>query len=292
VRLLHLATVSNEAGKPQRDAAAAEGSISQVPTWLWGEWSRDWIQRGKVRSNTLDIHYLQTPTYFADMRIPRDRPAMASAKSFADLSDEQLLMLTRQNGFTGQLVVEGSVATWHHDIDFLPPDGTQDRGRLVRIPPTQMLEYALDGSYIESWRSTTCGEGKFVVIRVERCGRLLRTLVVAGNQFLYVRNRAQDLPAASSFESLLNATKAARAQVFEYLDCEFSTGRAQGDSKSWVIEQSTLPWREGHRLDFIEQLSVLKAGGKLAPVKVGAVQWTVPVNTLSVREVNALFHSA
>jgi hypothetical protein len=281
--------MSNETGTPRR-GAAAEGSIAQVPDWLWGEWSRAWIQRGEVKSNTLDIHYLQTPTYFADMRIPRDLPAISNAKSFADLSDEQLLMLTRQNGFTGHTTAEGGVATWHHEIDFQPSDGTPDAGRLERMPPTHMLEYALDGSYIESWRSEASGNGKFLVIRVERSGRLLRTLVVVGNQFVYVRNREQDLPAASSFESLMNATSASRAQIAEYLDCEFSVGQVQGDPKPWVIEQSTLPWREGHRLDFIEQLSFVEGGGELSPGKVGG-RWTVPVNTLSAHEIKVLFGS-
>lgn len=292
MRLLHLAAVSNETGTPRRGANAAEGSIAQVPTWLWGEWSRDWIQRGEVKSNTLDIHYLQTPTYFADMRMPRDQPALSGAKSFGDLSDEQLLLLTRQNGFTGHTTVEANVAIWHHDIDFRPSDGTPDTGRLERITPTQMLEYAVDGSYIESWRSQASGKGKFLVIRVERSGRLLRTLVLVGNQFVYVRNRAQDLPTACSFESLINATNATRAQIVEYLDCEFSVGRVQGESKPWVIEQSTLPWRVGQRLDFIEQLSSINGGGGLTPVKIDGNQWTVPVNSLSACEIKALFHSA
>jgi hypothetical protein len=266
--------------------------MAQVPTWLCGEWSRDWIQKGEVKSDTLDIHYLQTPTYFADVRIPRDRPAMSSAKSFADLSDEQLLMLTRQNGFTGHTTMEGTVATWHHDIDFQPSDGTPDAGRLERIPPTKMHEFALDGSYIESWRRNSSAKGKFLVIRTERSGRLLRTLVVVGNQFMYVRNRAQDLPPASSFELLFNATNATRAQIVECLDCEFSTGKVEGGSKPWVIEQSTIPWRQGHRLDFIERLSIIKGGEGLTPITVGEERWTVPVNTMSTLEIGALFDSA
>src|SRR5450631_2710690 len=63
-----------------QDTAPSEayGSSVQVPTWLWGEWSRDWILEGKVKSNTLDVHYLQTPLYFADIRIPKERPRMST----------------------------------------------------------------------------------------------------------------------------------------------------------------------------------------------------------------------
>jgi hypothetical protein len=267
--------------------AAAHGATAQLPTWLWGEWSRDWILEGKVKSNTLNVHYLQTPTYFADIRIPKDRSQISTAQSFADLTDQQLRLLAGQNGFTGRTTMAGIVATWHEDVAFQPSNGTPDKGRLQRIPPDRMHEHGLDGSYIESWRYLTDGKGRFLVIRVEHSGRLLRTLVVVGNQFVYVRNRAKDLPTAPSFDALIEATNATREQVVEYLDCEFSVGRVRGGSVPWEIEQSTLPWREGRRLDFVEQMSVSDGGAGLVPRAVGDDQWTVPVNTLSPREIKA-----
>jgi hypothetical protein len=75
----------------------------------------------------------------------------------------------------------------------------------------------------------------------------------------------------------------------DYLDCEFSVGRVRGGSVSWEIQLSTLPWREGHHLDFVEQLSVRDGGATLVPSAVGDDQWVVPVNTLSSRDINALF---
>ncbi|MGO9059136.1 MAG: hypothetical protein ACLQU2_17370 [Candidatus Binataceae bacterium] len=270
-------------------SAAAHGSTAQLPTWLWGEWSRDWIQKGKVKSNTLDVHYLQTPTYFADIRIPKDQAGISTAKSFADLTDQQLRLLARQNGYAGRTTMEGTVATWHEDILFQPSDGTPDMGRLQRIPPDRMHEHGLDGSYIESWRLLTGGNGRFLVIRVEHSGRLLRTLVVVGDEFAYVRNRAKDLPMARSFDALIEATNATREQIVEYLDCEFSVGRVRGGSVPWEIEQSTLPWREGRRLDFVEQMSISDGAASLVPREVGEDQWTVPVNTLSPGEIKALF---
>jgi hypothetical protein len=152
-----------------------------------------------------------------------------------------------------------------------------------------MREHGLDGSYIESWKSMTGGNGHFLVIRVEHAGRLLRTLVVVGNQFVYVRNRAIDLPAATSFEALIDLTKATRAQIEQYLDCEFSVGRVRGGSVPWEIEQSTLPWREGHHLDFVEEIAAVEGGPGLAPRVVGDDKWTVPVNTLIAREIGELF---
>jgi hypothetical protein len=278
------------AGSPPHLAdATAHDSTAAVPAWLRGVWTREWIQEGKAKSNTLDVHYLQTPTYFADVRIPRDRTRFPNAKSFADLTDQALRLLARQNGFTGLTTTTGSVATWNHDIQFQPSDGTPDRGRLQRNGPGRMHEHGLDGSYIEAWKSTSGGEGRFLVIRVEHAGRLLKTLVVVGDQFVYVRNRAIDLPAAESFEALIDSTKASRAQIEAYLDCEFSVGRVRGGSGPWEIEQSTLPWREGGHLDFVGEVMPAKGSHGLAPRSVGGDQWTVPINTLSARAIEEMF---
>lgn len=75
----------------------------------------------------------------------------------------------------------------------------------------------------------------------------------------------------------------------EYLDCEFSVGRVRGGTVPWEIERSTLPWREGRPLDFVGQMSIDEAGASLVPREVGEDLWTVPVNTLSPREIKALF---
>jgi hypothetical protein len=267
----------------------SSGTNVDPPIWLQGVWSRDWIEKRGVKSNTLDVHYIQTPTFFADMRIPRDRSGVVAAKSFADLTDEQLRSLARQNGFTGRTTMAGIVATWQHDIDFQPSDGTPDKGRLERVPPDQMHEHGLDGSYIEAWRSSTDGKGRFLVVRVEHSGRLSRTLVVVGNQFVYVRNRAKDLPSAASFDALIEATHPGREQMVEYLDCEFSVGRVSGGRVPWEIELSTLPWREGRHLEFVQHVPLRADGSGLMPPEAGEDVWTVPVNTMSPREIRALF---
>jgi hypothetical protein len=273
------------------ETVSSESYVSSAdpPIWLQGVWSRDWIERQGVKSNTLDVHYLQTPTFFADMRIPRDRAGMAAAKSFADLADEQLRSLARQNGFAGRTTLAGMVATWRHDIDFQPSDGTPDKGRLEPIGPDQMHEYGLDGSYIEAWRSSTDGRGRFLVVRIEHSGRLSRTLVVVGNQFVYVRDRAKHLPSAASFDALIEATHPSREEMVEYLDCEFSVGRVSGGRVPWEIEQSTLPWRERRHLEFIDQISTKDAGSSVWSGEVGEDVWTVPVNTMSPREIRTLF---
>jgi hypothetical protein len=267
----------------------ATAANTQAPTWLRRDWVRDWIEEGTKQSNTLDVHYIQTPTYFADIRFPKDRPSFAAARSFADLTDPQLRLLAAQNGSTGLTKMAGTVAMWHHDMDFQPSDGTADQGRLERIAPDSMHEHGLDGSYTEAWRSPNDARGRFLVVRVEHSGRLVRSLIVVGNRFIYARNRTQDLPRARSFDALIASTNPTREQLVAYLDCEFSEGTVRGGAGPWAIEKSTLPWREGHRLAFAAATSIDVAQLSPVPRDVGDEQWTVPVNTLSPLEFKQLF---
>src|SRR6058998_4071083 len=71
------------------------------PSWMHGVWTREWIEVRGVRSRRFAVQYLQTPTLFADMRLPIERPSFSQATSFADLTDAHLLVLARQRGFTG-----------------------------------------------------------------------------------------------------------------------------------------------------------------------------------------------
>lgn len=281
------ATASGEPAPPARSVAP---QVTQaVPAWLLGVWTRNWIEEGGRKSSTLDVHYLQTPDSFGDLRIPIDRPKFAHATSFADLSDQELQALTRQTASAGPTTLVGTKATWHHRVDFQPSDGQEDSGRLEVISPGQMYEHGLDGSYTESWRSASDGNGRFLVIQTEKAGRALRLLLTAGDYFLYVRNREKDLPPASSLEALVHAQRATRAQVIEYLDCEFSFGRIHGGSLAWQIQRSTLPWREGQRLDFIDHLELKASGVGLRAGSTRSERLTTPVNTLTPSQLASLF---
>lgn len=280
------ACVGSSRPSPRREPTS---TTATPPSWMRGLWTRDWIEVRGVRSSQFAVTYLQTPSLFADMRLPIQRPSFSHAASFADLTDDELLLLAKQRGFTGPVSAVGDTITWQHEIDFQPPNGTPDIGRVQRIGPTQMYEHALDSSYVESWRSVASGDDAFLVVRVEHLGRLEQTLLVAGDYFLYVRNRSVDLPLAWSLDSLIGATHATRAQIVEYLDCEFSTGRVRTGSVPWEIQASTLPWREGHQLAFVNVIARMPDSTHLN-VRVGTTeQWSVPINTLSKAMLAAIF---
>ncbi|MEO8881052.1 MAG: hypothetical protein ABI446_11730 [Gemmatimonadaceae bacterium] len=261
-------------------------SIAALPSWLPGVWRRAWIERRAARTDAFDVHYFQTPSTFADIRIPRDRPSFAHAKSFEDLTDAELLALAKQRGFSGNTTVSVALATWHHEIDFQPPDTSADIGRLERVDDSHMFEHATDSSYVESWRKADSGESRFLVVRVERARRLDRTLIVVGDRFIYVRNRTRDLPPAESIDSLIVSTHASRAQIIAYLDCEFSVGRIHGASIPWQIERSTLPWRESRRLDFANEIVV--DADSVAPRKPSRKRWSTLMNSFSRAELLAI----
>ena len=262
---------------------------SRVPDWLLGIWHRQWLEEDGVRSNTRDVYYLQTPTVFGDARFPVDRPEFPLAASFADLSDSDLRFLARQQGFTGHTTVAGAVATWGHEIDFQPSDGTTDAGRLERKSDGIMYEHSLDGSYTEAWQSVPGRAERYLVIRIERSGRLERVLIVAGNHFLYVRNRVTDLPVASSLISLISSMNTTRDQIIAYLDCEFSMGLVSEGPAPWVIQRSTLPWREARRLDLVDEILPADFANGMTRHSAGSERWTVPVNTISSSDISALF---
>ena len=270
---------------PQNSAKAT----GDLPPWLPGVWSREWILRQGVQSSPSTVRYLQTPSLFGDVRLPIDRARFRHAASFADLTDGELLILATQRGFIGHTTVEKLVSTWHHEVDFQPRDPEADIGRIERAGTGRMYERALDGSYTELWWSLASGDDRFLAVRLERAGRLERILLVAGDYFFYGRNRAKDLPAAASLDALIAATNASRTTVIEYLDCELSVGRIRGGSTPWEIEFSTLPWRETRHLDFVDRIRAGGSTGGLTPLAEAGETWTVPVNTLSSEDLAALF---
>ncbi len=270
-------------------AQTSQNVQAPVPEWLRGIWHREWIERAGNRSNTRDVEYLQTPTLFGDVRFPTDLPAFSQARSFADLTDSELRLLAGQQGMTGLTRVANAIATWDHAIDFQPPDGETDTGRLDLKAKGVMYEHGLDGSYTESWKAAPGNDQRYLVIQIARSGRLDRVLIVAGDRFMYVRNRAKDLPVADSLDKLIASTNPPRAQIIEYLDCEFSTGQVPNGRAPWIIQRSTLPWRKAHRLELVDDIRPEDFANGMSRHEAPTEQWTVPVNTLTPKQVGTLF---
>jgi hypothetical protein len=258
-----------------------------------GVWERLSISRSGQATNTELVRYLQTPTLFGDLRIPRDRPRPARARSLADLTDSELAAMAEQNGFFGETTLDGNVATWHHEIDFQPTDVTPDSGRVEHPGSQSLYEHGLDGSYTEHWWSLTHGDDRYLAVRVMRIdgkgtARPHQLLLVVGDHFAYARNRSVDLPNADSLSALIKTTHASRATIERYLDCELSEGYVRGGRVSWEIVRSTLPWREGRALDFVDKIAVDGAGSLAAPDSPNE-RWSFPENTFSADDLRVIF---
>jgi hypothetical protein len=269
---------------------------SQVPVWLVAAWQRLYaLDNNGQPDASVNVRNIQTPTLFGDVRIPKNRPAFPNAKSLADLTDAELATLYPQEGFSGHTTVDGYITTWHHEIDYQPPDGTVDIGRLQFTGGRSMFEYGVQASYTEHWWNLASGDGACFGARVLKrqpgaTNRIWEILSVNGDHFIYARNRAKDLPMANSLGDLIKSTNASRADILAYLDCEVSHGFVEGGSQPWEIQFSTLPFRTGQRLAFIDQIVVdPKTGAVSSRGDTPDMIWSFPVNTLVLDDLLVLF---
>ncbi len=205
--------------------------MKAVPEAYLGVWQRTLLTTtGGVHDTATAVYWLQTPHFFADLRIPQPLPQGVTG-------------LALQAGFAGVTEVIADRCQWHRAIDFQPPRGSEDIGLMRFENPDYLLEDGLDGSYHEVWErlpeSIGRSWGTWLVAEDGRQGCLL----LAGDCFLFAAGRAQPLPAAESLNALLDSDNAERLLAFE-----LSFGRHQGGATPWRIELSTLAGRAGQAL--------------------------------------------
>lgn len=228
---------------------AATGTTSlPVPALetLPGLWRRSLIEwpDGR-RDETSRVEWLQGPGLYLDLRQPEVRPDFSHAASLADLTPGDLDWLARQEGFAGELVCDDGWFEWRRDIDFQPEAIYSDRGRLW-IDGDVMVEEGIDIPYIEHWHrqpvaARPCWAMRFRDRESGRKGALARL----GNLFMHARERAAAPPPHLHLRDCVEGAAtldAARA----LLDCEISQGVVT--STGWILQRSTLPFREGKPL--------------------------------------------
>lgn len=268
-----------------------------VPDWLTASWERLWVINNNQGppTNTVNVRNIQTPTLFGDCRVPKDRPRYPKATSLEDLSDKELATLFPQEGFSGYTSTEGYVVTWHHQIDYQPPDGSIDIGRMELTAGRTVFEHGVQAVYLEKWWRLEEPGGYFLGVQVMRNlgdnqQRVHEILSVAGDHFIYARNRAFDLPMASSLADLVKQEKYDRQQVIAVLDCEVSHGFVLGGRQPWEVQFSTLPFKEDKPLEFASQIRVDPATGQLTHTgSTPDLIWSFPVNTLPIEDLLVLF---
>ena len=224
---------------------------------LSGLWRRSLIAWPDGRSDsTTEVFWLQGPRHYADLRVPAGRPRFSGIKSLRDLDWTMLRFMARQEGFFGRFDIVDSVGYWHRAFDYQPDSGVADRGRLA-FENGILIERGVDLPYVEHWaRPLACDSAMALSLATD--AGTLGCLVMAGDAFIYARDRATPLPRGATLNQMIDGAASLKTAQ-ELFDCEISFGRRHGDD--WRIECSSHRYREGRALspalDCVNQLLVI-----------------------------------
>lgn len=208
---------------------------------LGGLWRRSLIRLPDgTEDRTTEVHWLQGPSRYADLRQPAGRPSFAGVTCLRDCGPDHLAWMARQEGFAGRLVAAGDYFEWEREIDFQPPSSTPDAGRLW-LEDGMMKEEGRDSPYLEHWHLSLGGQPSAAWNLVEEAIGVAGALIVVGATFMFARARKTLLPRGACLSDLLAETADATV-VQDLFDCEIALGAVENGR--FLIQRSTLPFRE------------------------------------------------
>lgn len=222
-----------------------------VTTWddrYEGVWERLLLSLPGEAVDTLTrVSWIQAPHYYVDLRQPRGLRGKVRATCLAELRMDEAHLLSGQQGFAGTFALQGQEATWLRGIDYQPPGELGDRGRL-EVEGDLLIEHGIEADYIEYWQRDAAGAdggavsmgARFVSVD-DGCPVIM---VRHGAQFGYARARGRTVGRNIDLARMVGQADMAAAR--DLLDCEIAVGRVTPEG--WLIDRSTLPWREGAML--------------------------------------------
>lgn len=214
---------------------------------LGGLWQRSLIVRPDgTRDTSTWVAWLQGPVFFADLRIPADRPSFSAVQCRDDLTPKHVRWLAGQEGFAGRLLTDGPCVLWQRDLDLQPTTQLGDAGRL-RMEGNIMIEEGRDVPYVEHWwhdaRSIQPHGAARLADTQGQCGGYI---IRAGERFMFARSRTGKPMLADRTLMECVETSQSVAAARDLIDTEISFGQVTPDS--WTITRSSLPYREGANL--------------------------------------------
>lgn len=221
---------------------------AHVPPDLTGLWRREVITTpAGYRDETTRVLWLQSRSWYADIRVKADRPSRPDATGFADYTDAELIGLAAMQGFAGELTAADGVCLWRRDLDFQPPSSEPDEATFA-IDGEVMIEDGIHSDYQEIWRREADSTAPLAAYRLE--GDQAGLLILGGSHFLEILDRATPLPAGDSLAAIVTQALAAgdRAAAEAALSLRISYGRFEAGAGQ--IALSTFPWLEGRNWRF------------------------------------------
>jgi hypothetical protein len=191
---------------------------------VWKRQSIQWPDGSEDRSTK--VCWVQSNPHYADLRIPHNRPSFAGIENPQDCNPDQKKWLASAQGFAGKLCEKDGAWIWEREIDYQPPTGRRDIGRLQFLDAAGqiMREEGIDEAYTEIWEriddgKSTGGEGFVAKFRE---GGESGQIVAVGKHFIFARRDSQGV--------------------------EISHGIPAGKISDWIVTESTRPWREGETI--------------------------------------------
>jgi hypothetical protein len=160
------------------------------------------------------------------------------------LTRSQAVWLASQQGFAGHLDREGEFFVWRRWLDFQPASGVADAGRL-REERGVVVEEGRDDPYVEHWHRHPLATAPVAGARLRETQTGCAGVVVrVGPSFMYARaGSSAPLPTGTLLADHV-AAAASLSDAQDLVDCEISFGSIAAGG-TWVIERSSLPFREG-----------------------------------------------
>ena len=218
-------------------------AVPPVPEPSRGLWRREVITAPGFRDETTRVLWLQTETWYADLRAPIDRPG-PKGEGFGAYDEAELIALARIQGFAGQLAVDGDIFFWRRDLDVQPASGDRDEARCTQDGEV-LVEDGLHADYQEIWRREAASQTPQAAFRLAGGGRE-GLLVVGGEHLIEFVARPGAPPVGKSLAALVEAELAAgrRAEAEALLGTRIRYARRSADGV-WTTELSSMPWLEG-----------------------------------------------
>ncbi|MGA0604038.1 hypothetical protein ACO2Q3_25260 [Caulobacter sp. KR2-114] len=221
-------------------------AVPPVPEPSRGLWRREVITAPGFRDETTRVLWLQTETWYADIRVPIDRPG-PQGEGFGAYADAELITLARIQGFAGQLAVDGDTFFWRRDLDVQPASGDRDEARCSQDGEV-LVEDGLHADYQEIWRREAASRSPQAAYRLEGADRE-GLLVIGGEHLIEFVARPGAAPVGPSLAVLVEAELAAgrRAAAEALLGTRIRYAR-RSEGGAWITRLSSMPWLEGRAM--------------------------------------------